>query len=274
MVPLRTFPIVASTLLLLIALGGVWISLAGAAAPRNPVPFADVAGSYYRGDGLGINQSLDITAYGSFKFHFSSCLRSSQTPGRVLRHGSLIFLGPIGPRGWDIDASGFLPVHWGDRRYLVPAGDVMSFVNEVNLGSEPRTKAQGMHYLQGEDWKLPASGRPLLPESYARHLLEEPVEGVVYRILGEEDEDLTFDVAAGPATGLLAPGMALVAHGSKDDSTSYCELKVVSVATATAVVERSWETDCYELRAGDPVSTSLASLSSEPFRKPGRRVLG
>lgn len=261
MVPGRNFPIIAFTLLLLIALGGVWLSLAGTATSRNPVPFAEVAGSYYRGDGLGFNQSLDITAYGSFSFHASGCLRTyDQSKGRVLRHGSLIFLGLIAPRGWDISESGFLPVHWGDRRYLVQAGEIMSFVNEVNLGSEPRAAAQGTHYLAGEDWTVPVSGLPSLPASYAHYLLEEPVEGVLYRI--PDEADLTFEVAAGRHTGLLAPGMALVAHRTEGDEISFCELKVVSVESATAVAERSGGVDCDGLRPGDPVSTSLARLTA------------
>ena len=271
MVPLRTFPILASTLLLLIALGGIWISLAGATPARNPVPFADVAGSYYRGDGLGFNQTLEITAYGSFSTRASGCLRTYfRTPGRVLRHGSLIYLGPIARRGWSISDSGYLPVRWGERRYLVQAADVMGFVNEINLGSEPRKSAQGRHYIEGNDWSIPVSSPPTLPESYAQYLLDEPIEGVIYR--DEDEEDFTFGVAAGVATRRLAPGMALVAHGSEDNDRSRCELKVVSVGTATAVAERSWETDCYSLHAGDPVSTSLASLSSELYRKAGRRV--
>ena len=264
MVPLRTFPFIASFLLLFLALGGIWISLAGATPARNPVPFADVAGSYYRGDGLGFNQTLDIKAYGSFSSRASGCLRTyDRTPGRVLRRGSLIFLGPIGPRGWDISDSAFLPVRWGDRRYLVQSGEIMTFVNEVNLGSEPRKQAQGWHYLQQDGWKLPASGSPALPDRYAQYLLDEPVEGVIYRIA--DDEDLTFGMAAGPATELLAPGMALVARGTEGDGTSYCQLEVVSVGRATAVVERSWkvQTDCYGLRDGALVSTSLASLPAE-----------
>lgn len=105
---------------------------------------------------------------------------------------------------------------------------------------------------------MPVRGLPRLPASYARYLLEEPVEGVVYRV--PDEADFTFEVAAGPATGLLAPGMALVAHGIEGDTMTYCELKVVSVESATAVAERTGGVDCDGLRPGDLVSTSLTSL--------------
>ena len=140
------------------------------------------------------------------------------------------------------------------------AGDLMSFVNEVNLGSEPRASAQGTQYLARGGWEMPVRGLPSLPASYAQYLLEEPVEGVVYRT--PDDADFTFEVAAGFDTGLLAPGMALVAHRIEGDATSYCELKVVSVENATAVAERSGGPDCDGLRPGDTVSTALRERSS------------
>ena len=52
-------------------------------------------------------------------------------------------------------AEEFIPVSWGQRKYLIPSGDVVGFCNEVNAGNEPRQSS----------WLVPAPGRGRTEES-------------------------------------------------------------------------------------------------------------
>ena len=269
MISLRTFPFIASILLLAVLLGELPTAFGTARQPQAP-SLADVAGSYYRGDGLGVNHSLKIEADGTFSFRWDGCLGNyARSAGTVARRGgglSLRTTSAHDPRGLAIPEGPYLPVRWGDRHYLIPADDVMSFVNEVNLGSEPRDDAHGMHYLRQDDWKLSAGGFPDLPESYRGYLLEKPIEGAV---LSKEEGSYVFKVAVGLDRGLVS-GMELVAAGGEGEDAGFCELKVLSVAGSTAVVESDID-PCDFLHPGDPVSTSLASLPAPIYRHPGRR---
>jgi hypothetical protein len=52
----------------------------------------------------------------------------------------------------------------------------------------------------------------------------------------------------------LAPGMELFARGEEAEAF-FCQLKVLSVASATALVEPEYEDGCERLSLGNRVST-------------------
>jgi hypothetical protein len=268
-----TLTVVAASLALAAISGGFFLSLEGAAAAPLPVPsFPDFTGTYYRGDGLGVNHTLQIDARGAFLFRWDGCLGNyAQSAGSATPVGSelvLITHWRGRQKAWEVTEGRYRPIRWGSRRYLVPDEGMMSFLNEVNLGSEPRRGAHGLHYLRQDDWDVPVSGLPDLPASYRRYLFDEPIEGTILQALAEPG---TFEVTVSRPG--LVPGMALVSEGDVEKPV-LCELKVLSLAGETAVVkeEDSYRDFC-KPRPGHKVSTSLASLSTDFFRNAGSRWL-
>jgi hypothetical protein len=173
--PMRQLPVIAASLLILLLMVEISVGRGQSRSPSKP-PLSDLAGSYYRGDGLGVNQTLRIEADGTYGFVWSGCLGTySRSTGRAfLRRGGLdLETLSEGPGNHvPVAKESFRPVRWGKRHYLVPLGDLMSFVNAVNLGREPRDGAHGLHYLRQDDWKLPVTGLPDLPEPYRGYLLK------------------------------------------------------------------------------------------------------
>jgi len=236
-------------LALLACLGGLGISIAGADRPvQAPSPSSgldEIAGSYYQGDGLGFNLSLEITASGTFTYEWRGCLGIyDQAQGRVTRSGDEIVL----VAGGDKPVVRLLPVRWGSRHYLVKAEEMMGFVNEINQGAEPRDDAHGRTYLRRDEWDLRVSGPPELPPSYTKAILERRIEGTVLRKASATTWEVEVDGQS------LAPGMELFASGEGAEAF-FCQLKVVSVASVTAVVEAEYKDGCESLSLGDRVST-------------------
>lgn len=245
----RTFVLAGSILFLflLACLEGVGISMAGADRPLPaPLPgLAEIAGSYYRGDGLGFNQTLDLAESGTFTYEWRGCLGVyDQAQGRVTRNGDEIVLVADGKK----PVIRLLPARWGDRQYLVESGNMMGFVNEINQGAEPREGPHGAAYLRRDEWDLRVSGAPELPPSYTKAILERPIEGTVLRKASATAWEVEVDGED------LTPGMALFARGEGSEPF-LCHLRVVSVTAATVVVEPEYEGTCEGLSLGNRVST-------------------
>lgn len=271
MLPRRLFPLLAAVLLSILV-AGFALTLEGTPALPPPAPLGDLAGSYYRGDGLGVNHTLKIRPKGTFTFSWDGCLgnyRSSR--GSASREGHALFLLEDwvgrGDRVPDATTGRYLPVPWGKRRYLVPVADVLDFVNGVNLGLEPRDAPQGGHYLRQGDWEIPVSGLPEVPEAYRKYLVREPIEGTVRRRLPGNFGYGRYEVELTEGGGLL-PGMMLVG-GERD----HCQLDVVSVTGSIVVGEA--RDGCYApaLLAGDRMSTRLTSEEWRWSQESGRRWL-
>jgi hypothetical protein len=81
---------------------------------------------------------------------------------------------------WGISTE-LLPVSWGERHYLIPATQILEFINAINAGFEPRTRenASGWFFLKWGDEYKPATGRPKLPPEYADYLLENPIQAKI-----------------------------------------------------------------------------------------------
>jgi hypothetical protein len=143
------------------------------------VTLGAVVGSYYYGDGLGINCSLVVEQEGRFSFIWRGCLGvyGKNEGGAKLVNNHLI-LTPEQPN----DSAGFgtptdfIPVRWDDRLYLVPAKSGKSFCDGVNQGWEPRDDIHGMFYLRGADWEKKVTGLPVVPKEWDSWLLKKPLE--------------------------------------------------------------------------------------------------
>jgi hypothetical protein len=155
----RTLTITVSSALLFALLAGA--SFSSTASSQQDLPLSEVAGTYYRGAGLGFSYSLEITPAGTFHARWTGCLGTyGETTGKVLRKGSEIEL--------EEDSHGrrtlsrYQPVRWGGRLYLVAAEDVEGFLAETKQGKEPRRGPHGSHYLRKGDWRIAVTGAPAL----------------------------------------------------------------------------------------------------------------
>lgn len=144
------------------------------------------AGSYYRGDGLGVNITVELAPKAGFAFAWSGCLGVyDQNFGTVQeKDGSLVltFALPSQSKGPAGLASTLVPVVWGERHYLVASDAMQEFANEVNGGLEPRRGVHGFTLLRRGDEAKKAQGKPKLPREFADLLLDAPIQGMVVAV--------------------------------------------------------------------------------------------
>jgi hypothetical protein len=76
----------------------------------------------------------------------------------------------------------FMPIKWGDRRYLIPSENVVKFCNAVNYGSEPRDYLHGFFLFLPGDHEIKVKGFPDLPEKYRPYLLDQPIEAEIVKV--------------------------------------------------------------------------------------------
>jgi hypothetical protein len=187
------------------------------ASPHHPW-----AGEYYAGDGLGVNMSLDLAPKSGFVFEWHGCMGLyDRNYGAVdSANGSLhlSFTFENKRQGFEGIAPDLIPVLWGDRRYLVPADDVIGFCNDVNEGSEPRNDMHGSYLLRSGDEKKRVSGLPTIPNEFQRYLVSKPIAADIifvgaYKIRRSaadwEFKDTSVILNAGSING-LRPGMELL----------------------------------------------------------------
>jgi hypothetical protein len=215
---------------------------------------ADLAATYYQGDGTGVNWSLELRQDGTFAFSWEGCLGNyDRQAGRWSLARELIELEVLerkpDPPGNSLPTS-FWPIRWGGRVYLAAADELAEFCNFVNDGTEPRREAQGSVFLRENDWDLAVSGKPDVPQEMRSHLLARPVRGRIVRHV-----TTTSAVVNRGARDGLQPGMILYLQGS--DFISY---RVVSTSSATCRVETVYG----ETVQDGPVSTLLYDARLRP----------
>ena len=191
-----------------------------------------VEGTYYRGDGLGVNWTLSLSAAGTFSFTWDGCLgRYDDNDGDAVVDGDFLELRPRRPLDRGLGKQlplRWVPVPWGGRMYLLEEGDVPLFAKYVNQGWEPRVGSHGLFLLRREDWKKTAPGMPTLPGKWSSLLLAKPVDARVARVLTPS----RAEIDKGAANGLQV-GMLLTAVQGND----WVDVKVQSVDQNQAIVE-------------------------------------
>jgi hypothetical protein len=186
--------------------------------PR-PLDAADFAGKYYLGDGLGANLCLTLRDDGTYEFIWRGCMGTyAQGKGTVSTQQDLVVLHPpIQSTMTDtpIFDSRFIPIAWGNRRYLVFERGMDEFTACVNIGLEPRMGLHGYWYVRMLDTDpfIPAvpAGQPIVPAPWNERLLATPVTA---RVTVAENGGLEID--AGRAHGLV-PGVTLFVELGEPD---------------------------------------------------------
>jgi hypothetical protein len=229
------------------------------------------AGAYYNG-GLGMSVALYAAPEAGFVYQWTGCLGVYD-----LNHGDIVEvrdgwmrveleIDPTLNDGWGSGrhmSPALLAFRWGERRYLIPECEAMSFVNAVNSGRRWIASffpIRDAGRARADDERPP--GLPSLPDPYATMLLAEPVSARVTEVrelrrVGESGGQPLMEVAvqldAGSRDGLVA---GMVVYGLDTPRTISAELKDVregcSSATFRFVPSQLGDT---RLRPGSRLST-------------------
>jgi hypothetical protein len=218
-------------------------------------PEHDWAGQYYQGDGLGMNLSLFLAPRSGFHFEWHGCLGLyNRESGKVdVENGRIKLRGAVTDESLRMNKE-FVPVKWGERRYLLPPDSLISFVNDINQGSEPRKDIHGSFFLRWGDEDKPAKGRPGLPEPFKSYVRETPLKAKVAEVGKSSTTQhyqskyqltpITLDVGAADAVFV---GMVLYAKGR--GSMPQARVKEVTEHTCKAVFRQETK-GAIELREG------------------------
>lgn len=179
------------------------------------------AGTYYTGDGLGMNVTIKIAPKAGITFTWHGCMGLYDA-----NHGDIAgaFEGGISVRlAIDVKASTFAYmseklyfVRWGARRYLVPESRMLELVNNYNDGGFAR---DGMYSIplrfdgQVTRQRCPEPpGRPQLPPQYAKLIIEKPLRITISKVTphpnrevtdGVEVTDCTVEIVGGQDQGVF-----------------------------------------------------------------------
>jgi hypothetical protein len=225
----------------------------------------DWAGEYQYGDGLGVNVKLTLAPENGFVFTWTGCLGLYDlnygdvefTQGTV----KLLFKYPNEREGFEGIAPEFIPVHWGQRHYLIPTDGMLQFTNAINAGMEPNSLFGGKSasfLLRTGDEKKVVSGMLDLASEYLIYILAEPlttrISSITQSRIVKSRRITRVTINVGSADG-LRKGMELFV---KNPSGIYAEADVTDVSDywASAVIEQDQTSDP-EPSSGWTFSTKL-----------------
>ncbi len=166
-------------------------------------------------------------------------------------------------------AEDLIPVPWGERQYLIPSEEMISFCNRVNGGMEPRIPLtdDGHAFLRRGDDRRKVSGMPQVPQEYRKYLLATPVEADLVTVGTYTDgwnAEALYEVAKASATidsgsvsGLL-PGMRLHAKQPKEAHESWITLTAVGLKSSRGILTTA-EASSTTPKPGQRFSTQLHS---------------
>lgn len=224
--------------------------------PPQPELLFDVQkamGSYYFGDGLGVNCTLGISGDHRFQFQWQGCLGVYDTnSGSWEMQGDVLVCKPEHPnkqQGFAGMNLRFIPVQWGKRYYLVEENEMPGFCAGAASGSIPNTlDPHGHDYVQwGRTAKPPpVQGKPLLPTRYQTFYTQGAIQAKVISI--DPTQHVTLNKGR---TERIEPGMLLAA-----DSDSIYDVKILSSAehTSLAEVQYYWNSGV-RIKRGDKLTT-------------------
>lgn len=223
------------------------------------------AGRYYYDDGLGVNVALAIAPTSGFVFTWHGCGGEyDRNYGSVEYREGVLVLHPKLPNeriGFQGIETEFTLLRWGDRRYLIPADEMITFCNAVNYGEEPRRDVHGFFLLRSDDWKLPAAGFPAVPSEFREYLLGEPIVAEVSAVDGVQQESgrryTTATLDAGENQG-VRPGMEFRLIDSKGPKSTYAVAEITRVQKdACEAKVRQFADDDVHLQVGWVFATRI-----------------
>lgn len=150
----------------------------------------------------------------------------------------------------------YVPVAWGERKYLVATNEMTEFCVAVNAGGEPRKKRFGKFLLHEGHERMKVTGWPEVPLKYRPYLLKEPIEATITKV-GNIPGPIP---QLGPVKIVLDKGrQAGVLEGMEFDllpQTGYVKFKVKTVSDNSAeAVAEFYGGNGIRLHSGQKVST-------------------
>ncbi len=145
------------------------------------------AGKYYAGFARGMYLELDVAPQAGFAYTWDTCTNlQSENYGDVSWNDGWLHLQcklDAEKKRYEIPATEFVLVRWGQRHYLISLDAMGDFISRIIGGNEPRSVPRsrgGYIFLRDGDWEKPAEGLPELPEDYLAVLREmmPPQDGV------------------------------------------------------------------------------------------------
>lgn len=202
------------------------------------------AGTYYTGDGLGMNVTITVSPKQGVSYVWTGCLgvydENHGNIGEVLPDGlKLKLVSDESLSQYHFMSSRLYFVAWGERRYLVPEAQMVSLVNSLNHGTAIGQIMSDMPERYQENAKEVRDahpdppGHPVLPEKYTRMLLRTPL---VQRITSVTPKA----VEAAPA-GTLRRFTVTLTGGSNQSVSQGLNMRYrIGAAWANLIV---WEVD-------------------------------
>jgi hypothetical protein len=236
------------------------------------------AAEYYEGDGLGANISVVLAPQEGVAARWQGC-----TGLYGLNHGTVtqddtgrlrFAFRRSNPRGFGGFPESVVPIRWDERRYLIPADELLSFVNAINLGREPRRHPQGRFLLASGDEQRTISGPPTLPPPYAWFIRSQSLTATVtdVRALEQIQDEWScskryeLDLDRGAQDGLV-PGIELAVLEPIDIRNE--SVTITSVTSNSAVAKfMSYADDCASLQVLPTTGWSLATGAFDPTQTP------
>jgi hypothetical protein len=153
--------------------------------------------------------------------------------------------GPFSSELRDMMGNNFVPVRWGDRRYLIPEKERLVFCSVVNQEGLPRYMRSGPFSLRDVDRRKPPEGLPEVLSEWAPFLLQKPVAGTI--------------------TEVLADHVAILSAGAKDGLKAGMEFVRTNRMRSSRLRVLFTETDRCIVRISTPEVGALPDSSPGPF---------
>lgn len=170
---------------------------------------ADVAGVYVRGDGLGVNESIEFFENGTFLYGSEGCLGTydSRSGWWTLAAGEIRL--KIAHQLKECEAKESCPsfplsyrvLFWGSRLYVIPKGSEDFLFQELRASNfEPRAYWNGSLYLREGDWKRATTGPPsLVPHP---RLTLRPIRGEIVDVSSDGSATINVGSSQGVRVGM------------------------------------------------------------------------
>jgi hypothetical protein len=173
---------------------------------------ADLEADYIYGNGF-VYEHLEVSRLGVYHYKWRNDVWTDEphnedrfeSRGRCSIVNGVLRLVPEGPFSSelrDMMGNDFVPIRWGDRRYLIPEKGRLVFCSAVNQGNVPRYMRSGPFSLRDVDRRSAPAGLPEVPPEWAPFLLQKPVSGAITEVLADQVAVLSAGAKAGLKAGL------------------------------------------------------------------------
>jgi hypothetical protein len=202
-----------------------------------------LAGEYFFSNGFS-GETLTINSDGRFTLLYHDCVSQCRGYGRAkMVHGRVVLRTYLVCRLLLAAPRELIPIHWGDRLYLIPQGKGESFCTYVNTtGGAPGWPPEPC-FIRRDDDKKPVAGLPSVPKEWEPMLLTSPINGKIIEVMGHGKARVDFGYESGAWRGMP---LWVTCEGSPCAWT-------VAVHATNCVVENNHPATVF--RVGDPVSS-------------------